>query len=626
LTRYLKKIGLYEKRSGDKFIPNDILRLKNEQIAIFLNRLYSCDGGIEIGEKNKTREINYASKSELLIKQLQHLLLRFNIISKIKCKNKRATNSKNHKGDKYYQLTISGKENIINFYKYIGMYQKEKKQKLLRIYNEVLKLVSNTNVDVIPKGVLDDYFFKYDNKTYAELFNSNKFRKNAIKKHNVSLRQFKMLANIENDIKLNMFANSDIFWDRVESIKKIDNKDEVTVYDLEVDNKNHNFIANDIVIHNSSAALMLGRAWCQKLGIRFKPDRHMAYSNRDVMNKIDMLNPFEPLICLTGDSNIKIRKNNKEYEERIDNLINLKDYEVLTYNIKEDKYEYKKPKKSIKQPCKKKTFTIELENGRRIKATSNHLILTKKGYKKVKDLSENDEIKIYEEKCLLCGHRFIKNKYNIKYCSKKCSNEVERKWKINYLREYRKKNKNVLKKKRADKIKNNYKKYRQMKRDYEKNSESYRKWKKNYQAKYYRKNKIKLNKKHKNWVRKNKNKMRLYAQKKHYKMMKTNIQYKIKRNLRKRLQIELRKKFVSKKSSIEKILGCSVDFFKKYIESKFVEGMSWDNYGFYGWHIDHIIPCVKFNLEYEEEQKKCFNYKNLQPLWATENLSKGGRI
>ena len=52
------------------------------------------------------------------------------------------------------------------------------------------------------------------------------------------------------------------------------------------------------------------------------------------------------------------------------------------------------------------------------------------------------------------------------------------------------------------------------------------------------------------------------------------------------------------------------------------EGMSWENHG--DWHVDHIRPCCSYDLTIEEEQKKCFHYTNLQPLWAEENLSKGG--
>ena len=71
------------------------------------------------------------------------------------------------------------------------------------------------------------------------------------------------------------------------------------------------------------------------------------------------------------------------------------------------------------------------------------------------------------------------------------------------------------------------------------------------------------------------------------------------------------------------LIGCTKEFLKQYLENRFKIGMSWDNYSMNGWHIDHIKPCCKFNLENLEELKKCFHYTNLQPLWAKENLSKG---
>jgi hypothetical protein len=54
--------------------------------------------------------------------------------------------------------------------------------------------------------------------------------------------------------------------------------------------------------------------------------------------------------------------------------------------------------------------------------------------------------------------------------------------------------------------------------------------------------------------------------------------------------------------------------------------MSRDNYGYRGWHVDHIVPCSAFDLTNIEEQKKCFHYTNLQPLWAKDNLSKGNKF
>ncbi len=74
------------------------------------------------------------------------------------------------------------------------------------------------------------------------------------------------------------------------------------------------------------------------------------------------------------------------------------------------------------------------------------------------------------------------------------------------------------------------------------------------------------------------------------------------------------------------IVGCSLEFLKTYIESLWKTGMSWENYGVNGWHIDHIKPCASFDLTDIEQRKICFHYTNLQPLWAHENLSKGKKI
>lgn len=89
-------------------------------------------------------------------------------------------------------------------------------------------------------------------------------------------------------------------------------------------------------------------------------------------------------------------------------------------------------------------------------------------------------------------------------------------------------------------------------------------------------------------------------------------------NLRSRLYHLL--KGNSKSKSTLDLLGCSLQKLKEYLEELFLEGMGWKNYG--RWHVDHIVPCKKFNLSIPEEQNKCFHYTNLQPLWKTDNLKK----
>ena len=78
--------------------------------------------------------------------------------------------------------------------------------------------------------------------------------------------------------------------------------------------------------------------------------------------------------------------------------------------------------------------------------------------------------------------------------------------------------------------------------------------------------------------------------------------------------------------SWEKLVGYTIEDLFKHLESQFVEGMSWDNYG--KWHIDHIKPMSSFHYEspFDDEFKQCWSLKNLQPLWAEENLKKGARL
>lgn len=79
------------------------------------------------------------------------------------------------------------------------------------------------------------------------------------------------------------------------------------------------------------------------------------------------------------------------------------------------------------------------------------------------------------------------------------------------------------------------------------------------------------------------------------------------------------------KSSI-KLLGCTIEKTCDSLESQFKEGMTWENMGRGGWHIDHIIPCAFFDLTKPSHQKVCFNWQNLQPLWESENCSKSNKI
>lgn len=106
----------------------------------------------------------------------------------------------------------------------------------------------------------------------------------------------------------------------------------------------------------------------------------------------------------------------------------------------------------------------------------------------------------------------------------------------------------------------------------------------------------------------------------HKKQYDTNPQFKIRHNLSARMRDVIRVHGGIKTSSILKLLGASIEEVRLHIQSQFDKDMSWENYG--QCHIDHIIPCDYFNLIDIEQQKLCFHYLNLQPLWASENIKK----
>lgn len=124
--------------------------------------------------------------------------------------------------------------------------------------------------------------------------------------------------------------------------------------------------------------------------------------------------------------------------------------------------------------------------------------------------------------------------------------------------------------------------------------------------------------KRKQWERNNRERRNKYLRDK----TASNIKYRILKSLRVRLREGLKSQNVKKTSKTMELIGCSIEKLRKHIGSQFVNGMTWENYGVKGWHIDHIKPCKAFDLTKTEEQKKCFNYTNLQPLWWYDNISK----
>lgn len=122
----------------------------------------------------------------------------------------------------------------------------------------------------------------------------------------------------------------------------------------------------------------------------------------------------------------------------------------------------------------------------------------------------------------------------------------------------------------------------------------------------------------------NKDKVNKTRRKRHKERYETDIIYRICFTTRNRLKSFLKIKTINKQNKTFDIIGCSSEYLKFYLETQFKDGMSWDNYGLKGWHVDHKIPLS--SAKNEDEIYKLAHYTNLQPLWADENYNKGVKI
>jgi hypothetical protein len=129
----------------------------------------------------------------------------------------------------------------------------------------------------------------------------------------------------------------------------------------------------------------------------------------------------------------------------------------------------------------------------------------------------------------------------------------------------------------------------------------------------------------KQWAKQNRDKTRQNG-KRCYEKSKADLLKRLRGNLVSRLRFKMgpNRKLSASIVAIQN-LGCSIEQLHVHLESKFQLGMTWENYGRYGWHVDHIVALANFDVSNIEHLKYACHYTNLQPLWAEDNLSKGSK-
>ncbi|MEG4424253.1 MULTISPECIES: replicative DNA helicase [unclassified Microcoleus] len=247
VTEWLDALGVFGLRSHQKFVPNHIFEQPQEAIALFLRHLWCTDGCIKTGrDKCHYPSVYYASSSEKLARDVQSLLLRLGINARL------FLSPQPGKGRDQHQVWVTGRPDLDKFIHLIGAVGNYKQQALTEIAEYIEIRSSNTNRDVIPRDVWKMYavpamqqFGLTTRQMQAQL--GNLYCGTTLYKHNLGRERAFRLATIVKSDELAILSKSDIYWDEIASIE-VDG--EAEVYDLTVPAL-HNFVANDIIVHNS---------------------------------------------------------------------------------------------------------------------------------------------------------------------------------------------------------------------------------------------------------------------------------------------------------------------------------------------------------------------------------------
>jgi replicative DNA helicase len=251
MTLWLQRLGLWGKGARAKCIPAPVFRLPRPQLALFLNRLFATDGWASTADEAGT-QVGYCSVSERLVRQLQHLLLRFGVVATLR--EKRVL----YKGSRRsaWQLEITHRESLRTFLDEVGIFGKE--EALRRVQETLDRRQDKPSRDTLPPAVWQRIEAAKANESWASLARRagpGGHTNLHVGRRGLSRGRLLRFANALNDDELIRLAQSDVYWDEIVSIEPAGEKQ---VYDLTV-NGTHNFVANDLCVHNTAFALNIIR-------------------------------------------------------------------------------------------------------------------------------------------------------------------------------------------------------------------------------------------------------------------------------------------------------------------------------------------------------------------------------
>jgi replicative DNA helicase len=244
---WLRNLGLDFARSYEKKIPDKIFELPEDKIALFLRHLWSTDGNISVKKlkgRKDSLQIYYSTTSKILAQQVQSLLLRLGIQSYLK------TTKKSNYRENYWVILYS-KENFKKFLMKIGI-EGNKKEEITGYLRLIEKIKPHHNNDLFDKDVwkmIIDPIRKEKKISWREFCKgiNTSYCGSTLVKARISKERMLKIAKVLDDPRIESLVKNDIFWDEVVEIMPLKVEE---VYDATIE-ENHNFLANDIFVHNS---------------------------------------------------------------------------------------------------------------------------------------------------------------------------------------------------------------------------------------------------------------------------------------------------------------------------------------------------------------------------------------
>ncbi|BBY06432.1 replicative DNA helicase [Mycobacterium noviomagense] len=243
IAAWLDELGLFGLRSHEKFVPQAVFKVPNDQVALFLRHLWATDGSVRWDDRVGQGRIYYASTSRRLVDDLAALLLRVGVFSRIKRVPKAGYRDSWH-------LYIYGAENQTRFLQHVGVHG-AKAFAAQEVLAQLEGIFRNTNLDTVPREVWNKVkasltIRQMTHRQFAAAIGTQ-FCGSAMWKRAPSRARLHRAAALLEDREIHALAVNDVFWDQIVEITSLG---EMDVYDGTVSDT-HNFVANGISAHNS---------------------------------------------------------------------------------------------------------------------------------------------------------------------------------------------------------------------------------------------------------------------------------------------------------------------------------------------------------------------------------------